>query len=451
MSKKGVDIRTINFNNVDDLRILLLFSDKTVTSLAKEYVIRKYLKRIKRMEFSNLSLLLFDLDLEIMEVCSDSIKSIFDDLSILDVETLAYGNKKFTRVSELVINLLKYDWFAKNPKYLMIKEAYELEQLRDNPVSNARIVRSGNKIIGELAIEHDLELMSNIFKNYLYIVEKNNLGFVQVFREKGYKYLDNCIKKNKDFTKSMMMFDAYMLKFQDALKYQIDFEFYENMEDPKYARHVGKTIKVNLAMLLKINHIDADRKFAIEYWLFVISHEFMMAYFQFYLTPHQNKNSNLLEELKMHNIGISEIVKKHAKRGDHKDHYIHEYCANIEALKEVYIRYGYLKSFNDADKKKFNCYISKFLIKAYKSLEKKNEYMSSPVEYTFTKFQEIKSTKDLQNSLVDKRLTLPTSLKLVEKSLSEFEKLELGYANIYVQRLVAISNGEYQVINIFEE
>lgn len=48
MNKKEVDIRTINFNKVDDFRILLLLSDKNVTSLAKEYVLRKYLKRIKK-------------------------------------------------------------------------------------------------------------------------------------------------------------------------------------------------------------------------------------------------------------------------------------------------------------------------------------------------------------------------------------------------------------------
>lgn len=451
MNKKEVDIRTIDFNKVDDLRILLLLGDKKVTSLAKEYIIRKYIKRIKKMDFQYLSLLLLEIDKELLEICNYLIKNIFDDLSVLEVESLVYANKSYTNVSKLIVNLLKYDWFSKDVKYLMIKEAYELEKLRDSSITDRKIVRSANKIIGELANEHHFELMNNIFKNYLYILEKNNPEYALEFREKGYKYIDNYIKKDKDISKNMIIFDTYMLKFQNPEKYLVDVEFYDNARDSKYANHANNSVSINLASLMKINGIEGDRKFAIQYLFYAVSREFMMAYSNAYLKVPKAKRNDLIEELTMHNMGIARVLKKCVKKREHGEHYIDEYCASVLALKEVYKRYEFFKSFNDDDKMKFNTFICKNLIKSYKSFEQKKVYDISPVEYTFKEFKKYKITNDMKDDLLDRRNDLSTSLKLVEKNLTELEKLELGYSSTYIDALVSISKGEFKVTNIFEE
>lgn len=451
MNKKEVDIRTIDFNKVDDLRILLLLGDKKVTSLAKGYIIRKYVKRIKKMDFQYLSLLLLEIDEEILEICNDVIKNIFDDLSILEVESLTYANKNYTNVSKLIANLFKYDWFSKNQKYLMIKVAYELEKLRDNLVSERKIVRNGNKIIGELANEHRTELMDKVLKNYLFIVEKNKPSYALEFRKKGYKYIDNYLKKDKDITKNMLMFDVYMLKFQDYDKYQVYFEFYDNEFDSKYASHTNNLVKVNLASLIKVNNIEGDRKFALQYLFFAISREFINAYINTYFKLSKVKRKNLIEELRMHNIGVSRVLKKCVKKKNNLNHYVDEYCANVEALKEVYKRYLFFKGITDADKKKFNTYISKLLVKSFKSIDRKNSYTSSPIDYTFNEFKKYKLSDDMKEYLLDCESRLSTSLELVEKNLTELEKLELGYSNTYVDTLIRISKGELQVVNIFEK
>lgn len=451
MNKKEVDIRTVDFNKVDDLRILLLLGDKKITSLAKEYVIHKYVKRIKKMDFQYLSLLLLDLDSEILEVCNDAIKSIFDDLSALEVESLVYANKSYINVSKIIVDLLKYKWFSKDAKYLMIKEAYELEKLRDDLVSDTRIQRSANKIIGELGIEHNFDLMNHIFTNYLYILEKNKPKYVLEFKEKGYKYIDICIKKNKDITKNMLIFDAYMLKYQNFDKYQVELEFYDNVRDMKYAVATNDKVRINLASLAKVNGIEGDRKFAIQYMFFVISREFFLAYSNAYLKFLKKKRVDLLEELIMHNVGIARTLKKLVLKKEHREHYIDEHCSNIFALKEVYKRYAILKSFNDDDKKKFNTYIARVLLKSYKSLEHKNLYNLSPVDYTFKEFKKYKLSDEVKENLLDRMSDLPTSLELVEKNLTDLEKFELGYSTTYVDTLLLISKGEYQSLNIFEK
>lgn len=451
MNKREVDIRTIDFNKVDDLRILLLLRDKKVTSLAKEYVISKYIKRIKEMDFQYLSLLLLELDEEILDTCNDLIKSILDDLSVVEVESLAYADKSYTNINKVIVHLLKYDWFSKDVKYLMIKEAYELEKLRDEAISERKIVRTANKIIGELAIDHHFDLMERIFKNYLYILEKNNPEYALEFREKGMKYIDNYIKKDKDITSNMLVFDAYMLKFQNSEKYLVDFEFYDNHRDSKYASHANNLVKINVASLMKVNVNEGDRKFAIQYLFFAISREFYWAYFNAYLKITQAQRLDLIEELMMHNIGIARVLRKCVKKHEHVEHYIDEYCVNVLALKEVYKRFEFLKSFNDEDKMKFNAYIAKTLVKSYKSFEEKKVYNISPFEYTFKEFKKYKLTEEMKNYLLDRKSTLTTSLGLVENNLTELEKLELGYPSIYIDALVSISKGEFQVTNIFEE
>lgn len=451
MNKKEVDIRTVDFNKVDDFRILLLLGDKKVTSLVKEYVIRKYIKRIKKMDFQYLSLLLLDVDEEILEICNDAIKSIFDDLSVLEVEALVYANKSYTNVSKIIVNLLKYKWFSKDVKYLMIKEAHELEKLRGDFVSDTRIQRSANKIIGELGSIHNSDLMSRILDSYLVILEKNKPEYALEFRDKGIKYIDNYIKKNKNLTKSMILFDAYMLKFQNFEKYIVDFEFYDNERDAKYATHVNNVVRINLASLTKVNGIEGDRKFAIQYLFFVISREFILAYSNAYLKLPKVRRRDLIEELMIHNIAIALVLKKLVRKKEHKEHYIDEYCANVLALKEVYKRYSMLKSFTDDDKKKFNAYICKSLVKAYKSIEEKNKYTTSPLEYTFAEFNKYKVPEEMRSCLLDGRSELSTSLELVEKNLTELEKLELGYPNASVEKLISISKGEFPVVNVFEE
>lgn len=449
--KEEVDIRTINFNKVDDFRILLLLGDKSVSSLAKEYVLRKYIKRIKKMDFQYLSLLLLEMNLEIIEVCNEFIKDIIENLSYQEVESLVYSNKNYTNVSKLIVSLLNYDWFAKNPKYLMIKEAYELEKIRDKNVSDARIVRTGNKIIGEFSSDHNKELMDMIYKNYLYIIEKNNPDYALEFREKGYKEFDTYLKKDKDITPNMLIFDVYMMKYQNPNKYLVELVFYNNENDSKYAMHVNDLLKINLASLSKVNNVEGDRKFAVEYLFYAISREFMAAYSYAYLKLPTSKRDDLIEELKMHNNGISHVLRKSGRTREHTEHYIHEYCKNVDAIKEVYKRFTLLKSISDKDKYKFNAYISKVLIKSFKSIDRKNSYSTSPVEYVTKEFKKCKLNDNLRSYLLDQEVELSTSLELVEKSLTNLERLELGYSNIYVDALVSISKGEYQVTDIFEE
>lgn len=452
MEKENVD-----YNKEDDMTLFLILVNDNQDINLQEYIIKNYQSRLDNMDKYYFLKTLSLMNKELIEKCPNYIYEKILNMQLSDIESLLYENKNYHEITDIAKYLKKQEWFNKE-KYKAFIIGLKIEELLNKKNINLSEVLNIESTVLTLLKEneHNTELIDMIIKNYFLLLNNISLKQKNNFIEKGYKAINNNLESDKEITSNMMIFMCHSLVEELKLERIVkNIEFYHNPKDKISAYYHATIVRVNLAAIKECYKMFKSKKDAFQYIFYILSHELDHAKKELFTLLKEVDSTEDNEELRIHNAGISECLQEIKTREfyyEYHDCFSHEFSANIKGIETLYNHYKYFKAIKDSDKISINRFFAGILVSSYVFLASSTKTYAGPVEFSRLMLKPFKNELPgyAKKLLFNNQFDLSEKLKVLENSLSEEEKLKLGYYTPYIGVIDLVANDKIKVTNLFE-